>query len=331
MNEYLKGKKILFIAPVFNGYEKHIISELEDRGAHVHFFKEMVQIPYINYLSKFKSTYNLCDIFQKKYLEKILEKMDDEYDYLFVIRGEFLTKNFLHKLFEKSNITFKIMYQWDSLQAVPNIETVVHLFDRILSFDYKDCKDHDFEYLPLFATKNFTAEHQYVEKLYDFSFIASYDRNRNKYISILKDYVIKNGYSYNFKLKMSFLGFIINKLIDKSFNLDFNDVIFKNISLDEVSKIVQSSNIVLDIVKEKQTGLTMRTFEVLGSSVKLLTNNKNIKKEKFYETDNICMFDELNEDFILTPFLYKNMKEYYIEAWIDKIFGSTRFREVATI
>lgn len=71
MNEYLKGKKILFIAPVFNDYEKHIISELEDRGAVVHFFGEKLQRLHIHSLFKFKLYSDWYDIFQKKYLEKI--------------------------------------------------------------------------------------------------------------------------------------------------------------------------------------------------------------------------------------------------------------------
>ena len=320
MKEFLNGKKILFIAPIFNGYEQHIISELEDRGGTVHFFGESLKEPYIYYLSKFKSTYYLYDIFQKKYLQKILDKIDDEYDYLFVIRGEFLTQNLLQIMFEKSSINLKIMYQWDELQTLPNIETVVHLFDRVLSFDYDDCKNYGFEYLPLFITNNFASAYPSAEKLYDFSFVGVYNSHRNKYINILKDFANNKGFSYCFKLRIGFLRFIIKKAIDKSFKLDFNDVIFKNMSLDEVSKIIQSSNIVLDIVRETQTGLTMRTFEALGSGVKLLTNNQNIKKETFYEANNICIFDELNKDFILSPFLPKNMKEYCIESWIDKIF-----------
>lgn len=250
-----------------------------------------------------------------------MDSIDDEYDYLFVIRGEFLTENFMHKIFENSNIASKFMYQWDELQTLPNAGKIVHFFDRVLSFDCRDCEDHNFEYLPLFITKNFTSECQYVAKPYDFSFVGVYNSHRYKQISVLKAIAIKKGYSYNFKLRISFLRFIINRLFDKTFTLDSKDVIFKNIPLDEVSKIIQSSRIVVDIVRETQTGLTMRTFEALGSGVKLLTNNQSIKKEEFYTADNICLFDELSEDFILSPFLHNNMEEYYIGSWGDKIFG----------
>jgi hypothetical protein len=324
MINYLEDKKILLIAPVFNGYEKHIISELELRGACVHFFGEMQKIPYANFLTKFLLTRGICNIIQKIYLGRILGKIDSKYDYILIIRGEYITEKFLLKMFEKANITKKILYQWDSLQYLPNIRSLAHLFDRKLSYDPTDCRDQGFEYQPTFAVKYFTSSQQNAVKMYDFSFVGSFDEHRYKYVDRLKKFAEKNGYSFQFRMKMSFVRFIIKKLTDSEFRLDWSEVIFKNIPLKEVSRIVRSSNIVLEILKDKQTGMTLRTFEVLGCGVKLLTNNTNIINEKFYDVNNICLFEHLDMEFIARPFRQKDMREYFIESWVDKIFNEVQ-------
>ena len=70
----------------------------------------------------------------------------------------------------------------------------------------------------------------------------------------------------------------------------------------------------------------MRTFEVLGSGRKLITTNKNIIKEPFYDEEYIYVLDPqkplINKKFFDND--YKNIPKvidnYHIDNWVHNIF-----------
>ncbi len=314
----LEGKKILFIGPKFNGYENYIFKSLESKGASVEYYQERIDNVFSHYLSKF------CNILyiklQSRHLKNIINNVAPYYDYLFLIRGELLKDDFFLKLFESTTINFKVMYQWDSIQAIPNIINITKYFDKVFSFDYEDCKKEKFNYLPLFYVDDF-CNIEKTEPLYDFFFVGVYHSNRHKYISIVKDFANKKNMSVCIKMKISPLRFFFNKIFDKTFkDITFNDIIFKSISLKDAALLLKQSKIVIDVVNTKQTGLSIRTFEALGAGKKLLTNNKYIKNEDFYNSSCICDFEQLDEKFIVSTCNIERFQGYSLDSWIDKIF-----------
>lgn len=71
----------------------------------------------------------------------------------------------------------------------------------------------------------------------------------------------------------------------------FSDFVYRRLSnVENNKKIMQSKNII-DCPKEGQTGLTIRTFEALGSSKKLITTSKSIRNYDFYKPENIYIVD----------------------------------------
>jgi hypothetical protein len=62
----------------------------------------------------------------------------------------------------------------------------------------------------------------------------------------------------------------------------------------ELSEILQASRIIIDIQHPKQTGLTMRTIEMLGLKKKLITTNKDVVDYDFYDEKNIFIIDRKN-------------------------------------
>jgi hypothetical protein len=61
------------------------------------------------------------------------------------------------------------------------------------------------------------------------------------------------------------------------------EVIEKSISYDQILCDVQTCNCILEIVKEGQTGPTLRYFEAVCYNKKLLTNNSAIRNLPFYD------------------------------------------------
>ena len=101
----------------------------------------------------------------------------------------------------------------------------------------------------------------------------------------------------------------------------------KKLKLKDIANIYLKSSCILDFHNYLQHGLTMRTFEVLGSGCKLITTNQNIIKEPFYNESIINIISsenlEFNIDFIKDQNIKcTNIESYSIDKWIHKIFMS---------
>ena len=89
--------------------------------------------------------------------------------------------------------------------------------------------------------------------------------------------------------------------------------------------LIDASDCILDVTKEGQLGLTLRFMESIFLSKKLITNNIEVKKQKFYNPNNIFIVgcDALNDlrnflrsDYVPIP---KSLIEYYdFENWIKR-------------
>lgn len=74
------------------------------------------------------------------------------------------------------------------------------------------------------------------------------------------------------------------------------------ISYDEILKIVAQSKVIIDLTQEKQSGLTLRPLEAIFFKKKLITNNVNIEKCRFYNKNNIYVIDTENIQIPITFF-----------------------------
>jgi hypothetical protein len=122
--------------------------------------------------------------------------------------------------------------------------------------------------------------------------------------------------------------FIINKYISKSFRKSkLNEFKLDKLSSDEISEIINNSNIIVDIQHPKQKGLTMRTIEIVGMNKKLITTNSEIVNYDFYNENNILV---IQRDEFAIPQQFINMKyeaineeiyeKYSIGSWVRDLF-----------
>ena len=323
MNDFLKGKKILFIGIGFYDYEFTIRESLEKYGAIVDFYLEQP-----NYL--LKSLYGKIIVklqYQKKIIEihhkKILnETKSKKYDIVFVLKGENLTTDFIETLrFQQSSAIF-IMYQWDSLNRVSNAFEMIPYFNKVYSFDRIDCEKYDrleFRHLFFRESKN----EKISDYKYDLVFIGWLHADRMELIkeieNICKTKNIKT-FIYLFTGVKTYINFLLKKYIQ---NLHI-----KPLDYNKVSDYHNSTRVILDLPHPLQKGLTMRTNEAIGANKKLITTNQDIKNYDFYNEENIYILDkediEIRNDFFKKPYkkISKDIKNgYSLDTWIENIFS----------
>lgn len=323
----LLGKRILFLAPAFFGYEKKIAEKMEQLGATVDFYDERsVTKPFEKGMLKISPTFFKYKT-QKYYNEIIAKNKQNKYDYVFVIKCEMLPIETIRNLKVLYPSALFCLYLYDSLRNIKGIFPKIKEFDRVLSFDLQDTQQQEnIIFRPLFYLDSF--KHEYdpnTEFKYDVSFIGTIHSDRYSIIKEVKEICGQLSLSYYFycflqSKQMYFFYKLTNKNMINASKTDFS---FEKIHSEEIAEIINQTRTVLDIQHPKQTGLTMRTIEMLGMNKKLITTNADIKKYDFYNPNNILVIDRHNvfisKKFLSTPYQKLNetiYKKYSLEYWI---------------
>ena len=332
MQSPLKGKRVLFFAPAFFNYEKLIANKIKELGAEVDLYDErsinsaweravLKVIPFV-----------FCKKTETYYKSIIKENIDKDYDYILIIKGEMVTKKIISTLREVFPNARMCLYLYDSVNNVPGIAKKFFLFDSISSFDLKDCEQYaTLKFRPLFFADQFRTKVKTEKKFkYDISFIGTIHSDR---YSIIKkvDAFAKNSNLSTFwylYLQSKFI-FYFYKLTKKEFrNVQIDTFMFDKMSVDSISKIVDDTKVVLDVQHPKQTGLTMRTIEMIGMNKKIITTNDSIKRYDFYDPGNIAIISrkdvDIPEGFFENDFrpipeeIYEN---YSLDRWVLEVLN----------
>lgn len=320
-------KRILLITTKTYGYGDIIIAELEKKGYIVDYF-DIFQTRYKNarkiknifirlyndqYLKKIKGI-DLKDRFEGERIIKDLEKVENNYDIFLKIGPVYLSENILEYL--KNRIPICISHHWDSSIKMSKCDFNLEkkYFNKISSFDKRDIVNYQLDYLPNFYIySNFGKE--VIE--YDiYSLMAKTgDKRENLFYKIAEE--CNNN---NIKIKFTLYD---SKISDtKNIVTITNKVIPFTQMLEEQSK----SKAVLELCHSLNKGYTFRTFDCIGMRKKLITNNKDIINEDFYNPNNILIIDEKNinipREFIDSP--YEDLPEeiyekYSLGNWIKQL------------
>ena len=328
----LSGKTVLLLAPKFFEYELEIKKELENLGAKVIYFDER---PKNDFFTKVFIRLNLKSFISKKiddYYKNIIQEIKDEsIDYLLLVDVETVPLKFIEKTILMNPKLKVLTYFWDSVKNRKKSLEYLAYSNKLFSFDLKDAEaDIRIESLPLFYIDDYkNIANIENELVYDISFIGTVHSDRYKIIKKIEEQAKKLDLkTYFYFYSPSKILFFFQKLFKKDFKyIKWKDVSFKSLSKSDVINIIEKSKCIIDIQHPKQTGLTMRTIEMLGGKKKLLTTNIEIMKYDFYNTDNILLLDrnnpKINVDFFGKE--YKNLtddiyKKYSINQWLKTIF-----------
>ncbi len=326
----LKGKRILYFAPSFFGYDELIAKKLIEMGAIVDQYDER---PGNSFLIKsmLRIYPGAIESITKSYYKKVFSKIyGRQYDYVFIVNIEAMNEQILAELRLVCSEAIFVLYMWDSSYNKKGLSSYYHLFDHCFTFDRFDAENlPGMKFRPLFYIDNYS--HLPIKKeKYQLSFVGTAHGDRSYILQKIKSQMSRVRLPFFYYLYLQSLKmFIYYKLTNPKFRsgLPLKEFSFKTLSQDQVVKIIASSKAVLDIQHEKQTGLTMRTLEVLGSGKKLITTNVDIVNYDFFHHDNILIINRDNPVIDMSffnspvaPLTSEIRNKYSIEGWITEIF-----------
>lgn len=275
---------------------------------------------------------NLIGKFITEYYENIIEKTKgNKYDYIFFIKGESISPSITEKLRKAHPETKIVMYYWDSIANNHNVKGMLGCFDKVFSFDKNDCKEMNLEFLPLFYIPQYAdiAEKK-VEQKYDMMFAGTTHSERYEFVNGIASQIREAGGKcftwFYFPSKINFYKLKIDNPKFRSAKIENFE--FTPMSRERLLGYYAESRIQIDMQHPKQTGLTMRSIEALGSKKKLITTNPHVKEYDFYQPENILIVDRYNpvitKEFLNAP--WKDIseeiyKKYSISSWLNTIFA----------
>jgi hypothetical protein len=329
----IENKNFVLISPRYFNYENEICNEIISNGGKIIYINDRISdYGFIKFIFKFLIFRKCFNFFIKKYFIKklkLIKNTNYHVDYFLIIIPEGFTNNII-KMYKKAFPNSKfILYLWDSINNRKYITKSFDFFDKIFTFDYDDAKKNNLLFQPLFYINNFNNQNNKSSYIYDFSFIGTAHSDR---VYILKKLV--NLSNKNFKYFFHF--YLQNPLVyfyyiffDKNFkNVKLSDLTFKSLDKNQVKNIISDSNCIIDVNHPNQTGLTIRSIEILASGKKLITTNHTIKYYNFYKPSNILIIDRKNPQ-IDSNFLKINfetisdniLENYKIKNWINTLIN----------
>ena len=327
----LRGKKILLFAPQGKGiYGSAIFNELLNKGAVVHIYNERISTSTFSKII-YRTAKKLVRPQFTLYIKKIIkETRGVDFDYIFIIRGEAFSSIELILLRKAYPAAQLILYLWESLRRY-NVRSLFQYFDKTLSYDLNDCEENkNLIFRPLFFTDDYrkiSSSHTFE---IDILFVGTIHSDRFSFIKKVKQYLIEHGLNFYFYFYFpSRILFLRKKLTDRSFKgVSMRDFNYKMISAIEVAGLMAKSRASVDLQSPTESGLTMRTIEVLGAKRKLITTNQHIKKYDFYNEQNILVidqnFEKIDLNFLEKPFQdisSDTYEKYSLSRWIDDVFS----------
>ncbi|EMG9897806.1 hypothetical protein ACOTZP_21005 [Enterobacter cloacae complex sp. SYL001] len=276
-----KINSVLFICPNFFDYKKLIEEELSKHFDKLYSFSDR---PVCSSISKALFKYNFpiySSRLSEKYCRDIYDSIADDLSSIsevIIIKGTCITPSFLQKL-RSSNYNINITtYTWDSISNIKTFITLSKLSNHTYTFDLKDSQKYKIPYLPLFYNSSHHDEKHIhdIKAIFDYCFIGSYHGDR---VNVLSRFLgPKKSIRHYVKIYFqSRLQYIIYYLLNPALRSCPKEwVTFKPISRKKLEEITAVSHYTIDIHHQKQTGLTMRTWETLQSNSKLVTTNPTV-------------------------------------------------------
>lgn len=332
MSSALHKKKILFFAPQFFNYEKRIVEKLREMGAHVDHFDERPKNSF-KVKALIRINRNLIRKTIDKYYYGIHEKTAaQKYDYVFVVNLEAMTPEIVESFRKQQPQAIFILYMWDSIKNKKPALTAFTQFDWCYSFDKNDAEQLTGVYFrPLFFIDDYDKDKWIDEpdQSIGVTFIGTVHSDRYNLVNNVKNQIKDLGFSTFFYMYFhSKILFYYKKIKDIRFiNAGYREFMFTPIASSEIVALVKQSKAILDIQHPDQTGLTMRSIEMLGAGRKLITTNKEIAQYDFFNPLNILIIDRA-EPLVTSSFIQSGYVEvdketrhrYALEGWIKEVF-----------
>ena len=337
-----KAKHVLLIIFPFYEYHTHITKELKKLGYHVDILLNQSSFTF----SPNKVLFIFKYLLRKVPKENVSEYIDKRYDIVFAVGGYTFSRKFINKLKNKNCNLRTIIFFWDSFRYWNN-SYVLAWFDEKYSFDVLDCiryKKKGLLHLPNFYLgEEFDNTSRNIVK-YDICFIGAlhiFSINRlvvlERFVRLAKDNALNFFVFLYYNRSNMFLKELVHCITNFKYFLLFLNLFFyrnrkyissEKLSLNKVKEIESCSACIIDIPVKRQTGTTIRVLEALAAGEKVITTNRYIKNEKFYDPRSVLILkdkkDKKDKDiinFINSEKIKNDISYLKIENWLKALLG----------
>ena len=343
MRNNIVDKSILLIAEPFYGYDKAIKNELIRLGAKSVYLKKDV-----HYKGNIRARFNISNLkewlknpfVRKQWTDNFMKEIEGIFfDTLFVVEVLPFSKNFFEYI-RKANPNIRIiLFLWDSLRyRQSRFIDYLPKFDKVYSFDRDDALKYKLSYYPDFYIE--VSVPPLSDCKYDIAFIGTMNETltsfRGEILKKIDNFCKKNALVSFFYLKYDDIELsknilkrlittiIHSKYLKKLRNLTNCNFMHKDkLPLSEFNGIISNTRVVLDINHHERQGMTINAITAIALGKKLITTNKRIKEEDFYNPAMIYVIDECNPildlEFFSAHYVPIDIKKLRIDNWLTHI------------
>ncbi len=186
----------------------------------------------------------------------------------------------------------------------------------IYSFEKKDCDKYGFKYNSLFYMKE---DVKICSNYRNDVFFIGMDKGRLEEALKIKEILDKQGIK-------TYMRICKAKGKASEYGKKINFMYSTPISYDQLLNEVFHTRCVMDLEPINQEALTLRVYEALSNSKKVITNNVNIKKYPFYSNSNVFIIGEDDwkdiRSFIYSEFdetMKPEVENLEFEKWLSRM------------
>jgi hypothetical protein len=315
--------KITVISFDFWNYDAHIVDVLLQSGIEAHhinigaYSHKNLSAKVQNAISKTLFKKNLKKKKRQEFILSELKKLGKQ-DQILVINPELIEDECHEKI--KEYTPKYIAYLYDSLARCPS-QHLLHFFNEIFSFDKNDVQQNGFK---LITNYNYLPKKTTIQKSkYDLVYLASFD-DRMKTAKTIAEKITSFGKTFHYMI-------VGKKSWKKKYfggNTKHWNFTKKRMQHEKIPEFYAEGNVLLDLVRENQDGLSFRIFEAMALEKKIITNNETILEYDFFNPNNILILKNeganITEEFFATP--YEKLPEdiyykYSLDNWVKTVFN----------
>lgn len=202
-----------------------------------------------------------------------------------------------------------IAWYWNSVTSAINPSRIQGKCE-MWSFDITDCKKYGMHFNHQYYFKSLVMKDVIIDN--DVFFCGS-DSGRGELLSRIYEQLKKRGVKADFRI------------VYPEYTEIPQEIISDRLSYSEIINGIGSCRAILELVRNGQSGPTLRLMEAVFQGKKLITNNIHVLEEPFYDSSKIFLLKNDNWD-ELVDFLYAPY-EAYDEELLDRYDVSNWLRE----
>jgi hypothetical protein len=319
---------LLLIGGGFFGYAEEISRALSLRGRKVAWFEDR---PALDTMTKslLRIAPSLVAAKAEVYFEGIIAQMREQpIRDILVIKGEALSPKSIERLRAAMPQARLTLYFWDSYRNMSkDSPKKVPLFDKSFTFDPDDAQtDRRLGYRPLFFVDDYASLPKLTPDI-DLLFLGTVHSDRYAILGRLS-HALPPGVRFERILYFpSRFLYVARRIGDPQFwRARRNEFVFHPLNKINIQTLISRARVVVDIERSVQSGLTMRTIEMLGAGKKLLTTNSRVIEADFFNPNNISVIDRrfptVTSSFMESeyePPSVELLRRYSLSGWLDEV------------